>query len=127
MKPKNRIVRLRTRNPLMRPIDIARRVGVSKQYVHTTLQKADLPTAAPFAKRVIYCPVCTKIVPTRGKVCPGKCQYEYYNIIVTCSFCRFKFIMKRYEIVNRNRRGYNNIYCGRTCFYRARRENGHKQ
>ena len=126
MRPKNRIVRLRKRNPLLRPVDIARQVGVSRQYVHTTLKKADLPTSAPPKKRFNHCLVCNEIVPTRARICPGKCHYEYYNHVVTCDYCRFKFIMKRYQIVNRHRRGYNNIYCGRRCYYRSRRENGNQ-
>ena len=124
MKAKNKIVRLRKRYPLMRPVDIARQVGVSRQYVHTTLRKADLPTSAPSRRRVRHCPICNEIVKTRASVCPGRCRYEYYNHIVACSYCHFQFIMKRYEIVNRYRRGYNNIYCSRQCYYRARSENG---
>ncbi len=124
MKSRNKIIRWRKRYPLMRPIDMARKLNVSRQYVHTVLKKYDLPTTAPSKKYVHYCPVCKEAVATRATVCPGRCRYEYYNIVVTCVYCRFKFIRKRYDIVNGYRRGYNNIYCGRKCFYRARRENG---
>ena len=128
MKSRNRIIRWRKRFPLMRPIDMARKLNVSRQYVYKILKKYDLPTSAPPQRKVRHCPICYDIVPTRAKVCPGRCRYEYTNIQVTCSFCTYKFLRKRWQIISCYRRGYQNIYCSRSCYYKSRRDKfGDKQ
>ena len=127
MKSRNKIIRWRRKYPLMRPIVMARKLGVSRQYVHTILKKYDLPTSAPPQRTIRHCPICSGIVPTGAKVCPGRCRYEYTNIKVTCNFCQYKFLRKRWDIIGGYRRGYQNIYCSRTCYYKSRRDNGNKQ
>ncbi len=91
MKSRNKIIRWRRRYPLMRPIDMARKLNVSRQYVYKILKKYDLPTSAPSQRKIRHCPICNDIVPTQAKVCPGRCRYEYTNIQVTCSFVSTNF------------------------------------
>lgn len=127
MKSRNKIIRWRRKYPLMRPIVMARKLGVSRQYVHTILKKYDLPTSAPPQRTIRHCPICSGIIPTRARVCPGRCRYEYTNLQVTCSFCRYKFLRKRWDIINSYKRGYKNIYCSRTCYHKSRRDHGNKR
>jgi len=122
MKSRNKIIRWRNKFPLMRPIDMAHKLNVSKQYVHKILKKYDLPTSAPRPRKLTYCLVCRELLLVVKRFCSNKCRYEYYNIIVTCSFCKFKFIRKRHLIVYKYKLGYTNIYCSRKCLVHAQRE-----
>ena len=58
MKPKNKIIRLRERNPLLPSNQIAKAVGVSRQWVSYVLNRAGLVTAAPRQKAISTCMKC---------------------------------------------------------------------
>ena len=58
MKPKNKIKRLRQKNPFMTMPEIASIVGVKKQYVHEVLTKAGLSTIIPSYRSGTYCKIC---------------------------------------------------------------------
>ena len=47
-----RIRQLRLENPLMNLVEIGSELGVSKQYVHKILKKADLHTGVPKKKKI---------------------------------------------------------------------------
>ena len=55
MKPKNKIVRLRNKYPLMSNAEIGREIGVSRVYVYNILKKNDLITNVPRKNKVKYC------------------------------------------------------------------------
>ena len=54
MKPKNKIVRLRNKYPLMSNAEIGREIGVSRVYVYNILKKNDLITNVPRKNKVKY-------------------------------------------------------------------------
>ena len=124
MKPKNKIIRLRERNPLLPSNQIAKAVGVSRQWVSYVLNRAGLVTAAPRQKAISTCMKCGCNHTTKKRFCSKDCYYEYYNIKVECSFCHVKFRRKRYIIDRGVRDGYTNIYCSRRCYYRGQKELG---
>ena len=53
MKAKNKVVRLRKQNPFMSTAEIARKVGITRQYAREVLLKNDLQTNPPKPKRVV--------------------------------------------------------------------------
>ena len=58
MKAKNKIVRLRHKNPLMSNAEIGRQVGVSRDYVGDILKKNGLVTKVPHKSYIKYCDIC---------------------------------------------------------------------
>lgn len=122
MKAKNKIVRLRKRNPLLPSNQIAKDVGVSRQYVSTVLQKHELPTAAPRIKKLKECLKCKELHSRKQRFCSSECRFKYTHINVTCSFCHLDFYRIRHVIDNRTRAGYNRIFCSRACYYRGQRD-----
>ena len=119
MKAKNRIVRLRHKNPLMSNAEIGRQVGVSRDYVGDILKKNGLVTKVPRTPHIKYCDICGN--PRANKrltpVCSPRCRFLYFRVRVTCSYCKVDFYLKRGEVAQRYRRGYNNIHCSKKCFY----------
>ena len=85
MKAKNRIVRLRKKYPLLPSIDIAKTVGVSKQYVSYILQKNDLITCVPKAK----CSFCHVKFYRKRHVLLKNYRYGYKNIYCSRS-CTYR-------------------------------------
>ena len=122
MSSKEQIIQLRTENPLMNSVEIGNEVGVSKQYVHMILRKADLNTRVPKKKKFNRCKQCNEPINPRKNICSDKCHFTYYQIKVTCSFCHVDFYLKRSEVTQRHRRRYNKIYCSKPCYYKGRKE-----
>ena len=124
MKAKNRIVRLRNKYPLMSNAEIGRQIGVSRDYVGDILKKNGLVTRVPHKAYVEYCDICgnPRSKGRRIPVCSPRCRFFYFRIRVTCSYCKVDFYLKRGEIAQRYRRGYNNIHCSQKCFIRKRHE-----
>ena len=68
MRNKKKIIRLRTRQPLLTGSEISRKLNVSKQYVHQVLKKAGLNNRQPhYKKRIIFCKVCGNM--TTDNIC----------------------------------------------------------
>ena len=122
MKPKNKIIRLRTKYPLLPSNQIAQRIGVSRQYVSIVLQKYELSTAAPKTKKLKECLLCGALHFRRNRFCSSDCHFKYSHMLVTCTFCHIEFYRARHVIDNRTRAGYNRIYCSRKCYYRGQRD-----
>lgn len=122
MRAKNRIIRLRHKNPLMSNAEIGRQIGVSRDYVGDILKKNGLVTRVPHKPYVKYCDICgnPRAKQRRIPVCSSRCRFLYFRIRVTCSYCKIDFYLKRGEVVQRYRRGYNNIYCSQKCHTRKR-------
>ena len=117
-----RIRQLRLENPLMNLVDIGAELGVSKQYVHKILKKADLHTGVPKKKKIYRCVVCHEAILKKAKLCSGQCRFKYYRIQVACSFCHVDFYLKRSVVTQRHREGYKYIYCSRNCRNRGVRD-----
>ena len=124
MKPKNKIIRLKTKYPLMPNAEIGEQVGVSRGYVYKVLRNNNLNTIVPKKRKVKYCEICGKVMDIRKvrPVCSNPCRFLYYRIRVTCSYCTIDFYLKRGEVVQRYKRGYNNIYCSRSCYNKGQRK-----
>ena len=124
MQSELRIIRLRKEQPLLTGSDIGRKIGVSRQYVSKILKKEGLHNRQPTYKtKIVLCLVCNKTTPRGTRLCPtGDCKQIYYNIEVTCAFCKFNFTIKRAHIVQRYKRGWNHIYCSKKCYNRGQRD-----
>ena len=124
MKPKNKIVRLRNKYPLMSNAEIGREIGVSRVYVYNILKKNDLITNVPRKTKVKYCDICGNTMNNRRKssTCSPHCRFLYNRIRVTCSFCTIDFYLRRSEVEQRYKRGYKNIYCSRICYYKGQKD-----
>ena len=122
MKTDKKIIKLRKEQPLLTGSEISRTMSISRQYVSRILKEADLNNKQPNYKRVVVsCKVCGKTTPRGQKICPvGDCRDTYYNIAVTCSFCKYAFTMKRGHIVQRYKRGWKHICCSHTCYAKGK-------
>ncbi len=122
MKIDKKIVKLRKENPLLTGSEISRTMKVSRQYVSRILQEADLNNRQPNYKRVVRtCEVCGQPTPRGQKLCTvGDCRETYYNVDVTCAFCKYRFKMKRGHVTQRYRRGWKHIYCSHSCYAKGK-------
>jgi len=120
MTTRQQAIVLRQENPFLSMVDIAKRLGVSKQRIHFLLKQEHLSTSSIKPKKAVYCKVCGK--PTTGAKTCKECHFPYYFLRVNCAFCHVPFYLRKCEIRRRQKYGYNNIYCGRTCFYRGQRD-----
>ena len=133
MRAKLKIIRYRKQYPLKPSNQIAKEVGVSRQYVHKILKKAGLPTSAPRPFQYKYsCNQCQVVLRYTGKkgsskvFCSSSCKDKYRNISVKCSFCRLVFTRKRSRLTWAAKAGYNRIYCSKQCQYKGWRLDGLK-
>ena len=112
------------KNARLSNAEIGRQVGVSRDYVGDILKKNGLVTKVPHKFYMKYCDICgnPRAKWLRTPVCSSRCRFLYFRIRVTCSYCKIDFYLKRGEVAQRYRRGYNSIYCSRKCFRRKRNE-----
>ena len=124
MDAKHRIIELRRTHPLLTGSEMGRMIGVSRQYVSKILKREGLHNIqAHYQKTVVTCMVCGNVTPRGQRLCPtGSCKDTYYNIEVMCTFCTYRFKMKRSHIVQRHRRELKHIYCSRACYERGKKD-----
>tara|TARA_X000001382_G_scaffold26651_1_gene17109 strand:- start:2129 stop:2542 length:414 start_codon:yes stop_codon:yes gene_type:complete len=129
MKAKNKVVRLRKNHRFMPVAEIARKVGITRQYAREVLIKNDLPTKVPKPKRVVYCKVCREITTDRNGLHNGECRFKWNRIKLTCYFCRVPFYRSRKRVMQGYRLKLNNVYCTQECYqtYRKQKANGNQQ
>jgi len=121
-----RIVRYKEENPTLTLKDIGKRFKTSKQYIHKVLKNQNIPTAIRARKkRVSYCLECASPIYIKyllkKPICSTKCHFKYFNIKITCDYCRTPFYRKRSALIQKSVMGYKHSFCTLQCFYRAQR------
>jgi hypothetical protein len=115
----SKIIQYRYDNPHDTLQQIGNAFKVSRQYIHEVLKNNDIPTIrAKRQKGTRYCLVCKELSTTL--VHKGTCHFQYYNIKLTCTYCRVPFYRKRADIVHKYHRGYGKNYCSQQCFHKHR-------
>lgn len=123
MEYKEQIIHLRQYNPLMNGSEIARKVGVCKQYVSKVLKAEGLTNSVPRLRKLPrQCDLCGVFIPQRQRFCSSQCRETYLYLVVTCFYCRSSFKRRRSDIALGQRRGYNHIYCSRKCYDRGQKD-----
>jgi predicted amidophosphoribosyltransferase len=124
MRHKKKIIRLRTRQPLLTGSEISRKLEISRQYVTKVLKNAGLNNKQPhYKKKIMLCKVCGARTPRNQKVCPtGDCKEKYFHVDVECSFCHYKFNLQRSHVIQRYTRGMKHIYCSQKCYGLGQRD-----
>jgi len=123
MTTKQEIIRLRQYNPLMSGSEIARKVEVCKQYVSKVLKAEGLINSVPRPRKLPrQCDLCGYAILQRQRFCSSECRETYLYLLVTCAFCHMSFIRRRSDIALGHRRGYNHIYCSKSCFNRGQKD-----
>lgn len=124
MRTDKKIIRLRTRNPLLTGTEIASKIGVTRQYVSQILKQNGLNNKQPhYKKKVAVCRVCQTITKNNKKFCSNSvCRQQYYHIPVECAFCHYQFTLERGQIVQRYNRGMKNIYCSHSCYAKGQKD-----
>ena len=122
MKPKNKIKRLRQKNPFMRMSEIAKIVNVKRHYVHEVLTKAGLSTIIPSYRSGTYCKICNNNTKYKTLLCSKECRIKYYKLEVTCSFCNKTFLRHKSRIKYSYGMGYQYIHCSMKCYRRRRNQ-----
>ena len=116
----SKIIQYRYDNPHDTLQQIGDAFDVSRQYVSKVLLDNDIHTVrAKTQKDVKYCLHCKEISTTL--VHKGSCYFQYYNIKLTCTYCRVPFYRKRADIIHKYKRGYKKNYCSHQCFHQHRR------
>mgnify|MGYP003624266326 CR=1 FL=1 len=123
MKAKNKVIRLRKRHPFMPTVDIAKEVGITRQYAREVLLKNNLQTNPPKPKRVVYCKVCRDITTDRYGLHKGECSFRWKFTKLTCSWCTVPFYRTRKRIVQGYKMKLKNVYCTQKCYQDKRKIN----
>jgi hypothetical protein len=98
-------------------VDIAERVGVTKQRIRQILLDAGLPTKAVRAKH--YCSPCKKMVGGARKIHP-ECREKKLFTMAKCGWCGTEWKMLRSTMAARIRKDANKrFYHNRACFLAA--------
>ena len=115
MKNKNRVVRLKERDPFMSTSKIASLVGTTRRgYI----------TKAPRLRPIPRCKICGEQVQDARKWHSEECKFAFKYLQVTCSWCRIRFYRHRDAIMRGHKEGYQGIYCTQEHFHTARRNKG---
>jgi len=120
MTTKQQIIELKKKNPVLRTSDIARLVGVSREWVRRVLKQEGLPTTLTKAGDVSVrlCARCGKAISRAGKT--GLCLSCYNHNVsmaskvkLVCAVCGKEFYRRR-SLVGKTKTG--TYYCSRTCW-----------
>ena len=132
---KTKVIRFKTQNPFMRTSEIAKKLGYDRSYVHRVLQQSWIPTRIPsgFNNRHVYCAECKELVMTikrknrynKAKAaktfCSSTCKTHYYNIELTCSYCKEPFFRSKSAVMQNYTHDSYYIYCTVKCKNRDKR------
>ena len=124
MKNKNRVVRLKERNPFMSTSKIASLIGTTRQNVHNMLSRRGYITKAPRLRPIPRCKICGEQVQDARKWHSEECKFAFKYLQVTCSWCRIRFYRHRDAIMRGHKERYEGIYCTQEHFHTARRNKG---
>ena len=124
MKNKDRVVRLKERNPFMPTSKIAAVVGTSRQNAHNILSRRGYITKVPRIRPVSRCRICGEQVQNARRWHSEECKFEFQYLQVTCSWCNIKFYRHRDAIMRGHKEGYKGLYCTTEHFHTARRNKG---
>jgi len=135
---KTKVIRYKTKNPFMRTSEIAKKMGYTRSYVHKVLKENGLFTKIPsgLKSRYVYCVECKDLVMTikrknrynekkaKKTFCSKACKISYYNIELTCSYCKEHFLRLKSVVIQ----GYVNdsyhVYCNLMCMNKDKRKEG---
>ena len=133
---KTKVIRFKTKNPFMRTSEIAKKMGYHRSYVHKVLKENGVLTKIPsgLKSRHVYCAECKDLVMTikrknrynerkaKKTFCSDACKTSYYNIELTCSYCKEPFLRLKSVVI----RGYVQdsyyVYCSQMCNNKNRRK-----
>lgn len=115
MKSRNAVLAFRQQNPIMKAVDIARGVGISRERVRQILNKYNLPTA--IYKVPYICQDCGKILRNGNqnrKWCK-ECRTNHLKVELVCETCGKSFLREGWLYRKSQRRGYKHIWCSKQC------------
>ena len=131
---KTKVLRFKAQNPFMRTSEIAKRMGYHRSYVYKILKENEQPTRIPsgLKSRHVYCAECKELVMTIKRknrynekkaektFCSTTCKTNYFQIELTCSYCKKTFRKYKSQVKQAKEQGSENIFCGITCLYKKR-------
>jgi len=116
------IIQYRQENPMLTLQAIGNNFNVSREYIYKVLKDNNIPTKGVRRKKSRSCKGCETLHYKRNQFCSPECRFTYTHIEVHCAFCHVPFYRTR-QIIDKNmRRGYNRIYCSRSCLARGRKD-----
>ena len=116
------IIKYRQENPMLTLQDIGNNFKVSRQYIHKVLKNNNIPTKGVRRKKSRKCKFCSSLQYKRNQYCSPECRFKYTHIQVHCAFCHIAFYRTRQILTKNMKRGYNRIYCSRSCLARGRKD-----
>ena len=116
------IIQYRQEHPMLTLQAIGNNFNVSREYIYKVLKDNNIPTKGVRRKKSRACKFCGGLHHKRNQFCSPECRFKYTHIEVHCAFCHVPFYRTR-QIIDKNmRRGYNRIYCSRSCLARGRKD-----
>jgi len=125
MKFKNKVVRLRKKNPFMRVSEIAAKLGASKQRVWSILKRRGLDTNPPRLRPVLYCVVCNSAILDKWKrrpICSKECSEKNRRIKLSCDYCNSTIYRLKSEVRRAHELKYQHAFCNNQCYNKYKKE-----
>jgi predicted nucleic acid-binding Zn ribbon protein len=125
MKFKNKVVRLRKKNPFMRVSEIAVELGASKQRVWSILKRRGLDTNPPRLRPVLYCVVCNSAILDKWKrrpICSKNCSEKNRRIKLSCDYCTSTIYRLKSEVRRAKDLKYEHAFCNNRCYNKYKKE-----
>ena len=125
MKFKNKVVRLRKKNPFMRVSEIAKELGATKQRVWAVLHRRGLDTNPPRLRPTLYCVVCNNAILSRTKkrpLCSKECSAKNRRIKLACDYCTSTIYRLKSEVRRSQALKYQHAFCNNQCYNKYKRE-----
>ena len=114
------IIKYKEENPLVTLQEIGTHFKCSRQYIHKVLKQNNIAryrVPRNLLKQYKKCLVCGEL--STKLVHDGSCHFQYYNIKITCSYCRVPYYRKRAAIKQKINMGYRKNYCRQQCSGKA--------
>ena len=116
------IIEYRQNHPTLTLQAIGTHFNVTRSYIHKVLKRNNIPTKGVRRKKSRSCRACGQLHYRHNRYCSPECHFQHKYLEVNCAFCHVSFYRSRWHIDYNYKRGYNNIYCGRTCYGRGQRD-----
>jgi len=115
MSSRAQILTMVSKNSSLRPAEIAREIGLSRERVRQIMLTLGLTTRQPRVPKKL-CPTCSAPIYTNNKKhCSRPCQIASKYITLVCDQCDTKFRRRKVSYARSLMREYKHTWCSKEC------------
>lgn len=115
MSSRAQILTMVSKNSSLRPVEIARELGISRERVRQIMMKLGLTTRQPRMPKKL-CPTCSAPIYRQNKMhCSRQCQVDSKYITLVCNECDSTFQRRKVVYARNITRGYRHTWCSKEC------------